>query len=92
MNPFVCTFSHEPGATLLDCLLLVRLAASKREARQLIESGAISLNFIVQKDPTHPIRATNFLHGAHLIFCRGKTKWGMISLVSPITLPSSSMQ
>lgn len=64
---------------LLDVLVQVSLATSKREARQFIQDGAISLNFSTVTDVSYSLQASDFREGfAHLR--RGKRQVCVLTL------------
>ncbi len=65
------------GSALLDALVESRICASKREAREFIANGAISLNGEVVKDAACPLTAEMALEGAVIIIRRGKKKFYM---------------
>jgi tyrosyl-tRNA synthetase len=62
------------GAPLLDFLTGTTLAASKREARQFLESGAVTINGhkaeLARRLTTHDL-----LHGQAILLRRGKKSW-----------------
>ena len=66
----------QPGP-LADVLVNSRICSSKREAREFIGNGAISLNGEVVRDPAFPVDATCALEGSILIIRRGKKKFYM---------------
>lgn len=61
----------QPGSAILDVLVASGLATSKREARQFIESGAITLNGKAVADVAATVADTDLLSGAALLK-RGK--------------------
>ncbi len=69
------------GATLVDALVEARICASKREAREFIGNGAISLNGEVVKEPACVLSADIALEGAVIVIRRGKKKFYMAELV-----------
>ena len=61
------------GSSLLDVIVASGLASSKREAREFIENGAISINGVKVADVEHIISETDFSSVAPLaILKRGK--------------------
>ncbi len=65
------------GATLLDALVEARICSSKREAREFIANGAISLNGEVVKDAAFELTPACALEGVAVIIRRGKKKFYM---------------
>ena len=62
------------GMTLVDLLSQTTLAASKREARQFLDSGAVSVNGDrINADRT--LTAADLLHGELILLKRGKKHW-----------------
>ena len=66
---------------LADVLVGSRICSSKREAREFISNGAISLNGEVVKDPSFVVNAEVALEGRVVIIRRGKKKFYMGELV-----------
>ncbi|MBR5876534.1 MAG: tyrosine--tRNA ligase [Akkermansia sp.] len=64
----------EAGA-LLDVLVNSRVCASKREAREFINNGAISINGAVVKDPAFEVTPACAIEGAVVVIRRGKKKF-----------------
>ncbi len=65
------------GATLVDALVEAKICSSKREAREFIGNGAISLNGEVVKDAAFELTPACALEGAAVIIRRGKKKFYM---------------
>ena len=63
------------GMPLVDMLVDARICSSKREAREFIGNGAISLNGEVQKEPAIGLARSMALQGELLIIRRGKKKF-----------------
>ena len=63
-----------PGA-LVDVLVGGKVCASKREAREFICNGAISLNGDVVKDPAFEVTPELAIGGEVLVIRRGKKKF-----------------
>ncbi|MEY2933190.1 MAG: hypothetical protein RL033_3939, partial [Pseudomonadota bacterium] len=62
------------GLEILELLIATKLVSSKREARQMLESGAISLNGArVALD--HRLTEADLLHGSVSLLRRGKKSW-----------------
>jgi tyrosyl-tRNA synthetase len=65
---------REPGLELLELLVSTAVVTSKREGRQLLESGAISLNG-QRVAGVHRLTERDLLHGNMLLLRRGKKAW-----------------
>lgn len=65
-----------PGA-LVDVLVNGKVCASKREAREFIANGAVSLNGEVVKDPAFEVTPACAIEGKVLVIRRGKKKFYM---------------
>lgn len=65
-----------PGP-LADVLVAAKVCASKREAREFIGNGAISLNGEVVKDAAFEVTPAMALEGEVVIIRRGKKKFYM---------------
>jgi len=73
---------HVPHVTLTegsltDLLASSRICSSRREAREFISNGAISLNGEVVRDPAHVVSREEALEGSVIIIRRGKKKFFM---------------
>jgi tyrosyl-tRNA synthetase len=62
------------GVALLELLTQTTLAASKREARQFLESGAVLVNG-EKTDATSRLTTRDLLHGERILLRRGKKLW-----------------
>ena len=62
------------GVALVDLLPETTLASSKREARQFLEAGAVSLNG-ERTSLDHRLRTSDLLHGHTILLKRGKKLW-----------------
>jgi len=62
------------GVSLADLLTSTSLASSKREARQFLQSGAVSVNG-ERVGPDHKLRESDLLHGERILLRRGKRQW-----------------
>jgi tyrosyl-tRNA synthetase len=62
------------GAALLEILPQTSLASSKREAREHLGTGAISING-QRVGPDHRLTAADLLHGRTILLKRGKKHW-----------------
>ena len=65
------------GIALLDLLPRTSLAASKREARDFLQAGAVSVNG-ARAAPDARITAADLLHGRVALLRRGKKQWHAI--------------
>lgn len=76
--------SDEPlgvGLSIVDALVESEAVKSKREARQFLESGAITLNG-AKVDATYILRSEDFLFGRVALVRRGKKNWHVLGLRS----------
>jgi len=72
------TVTLDEEKPLLDCLIDAKLASSRREAREFVNNGAVSLNdekitdleFIVSKDKA--------IHDQYIVLKRGKKKYAVL--------------
>ncbi|MHC4416030.1 MAG: tyrosine--tRNA ligase [Planctomycetota bacterium] len=62
------------GVALVDLLALTSLAASKREARELVSGGAVSVNGI-RLEENRVLKSSDLLHGRTILLRRGKKHW-----------------
>ena len=62
------------GVELLELLVATKLVSSKREARQMLESGAISVNG-ARVGLEHRLTERDLLHGSVSLLRRGKKNW-----------------
>ncbi|MDG2200225.1 MAG: tyrosine--tRNA ligase [Phycisphaerales bacterium] len=73
-----CSTLEGEGVLLLDLLPETTLAASKREAREFLSNGSVSVNGTrVEKDAAldHRLRSDDLLHGRMILIRRGKKTW-----------------
>ncbi len=63
---------------LIDCLVELNLASSKRQARELITSNAITINGNKETDAQIIIAKTNALFNKYTIIRKGKKKYAVI--------------
>lgn len=66
------------GKTLVDAVIDLHLAASKREAREFITNGAVSVNGDKIVDLTYVISKDNAIEGKYSVIRRGKKKYALI--------------
>ena len=64
--------------SLVDLLVAAGASSSKRQARQDITQGAISLNGDRCKDETHTVKKSEGLHGKYTVIRRGKNKYFLV--------------
>ena len=76
----VPTYETEPGKTLIDVLVESHAASSKREAREFINNGAISINGDVAKDENCLIDNSKAIDDKYIAIRRGKKKYYLIIL------------
>ena len=62
------------GVALLDLLVEAQAVASKREAKEFLANGSISING-TKATPDQKITASNLLHGSIVAIRRGKKNW-----------------
>lgn len=74
----VPTYETEPGKTLIDVLVESHAASSKREAREFINNGAISINGDVVKDENYLIDNSKAIDDKYIAIRRGKKKYYLI--------------
>lgn len=63
---------------LIDLLIDLKLASSRREAREFISSGAVSVNDEKMTDLAYNITKANALYATYTIIRRGKKKYAML--------------
>ena len=72
------TLPQTSNKTLMDALIDLGLAQSKREAREFLSNGAITLNGEKIQDVEKMLSKEDFLAGLYAIVRRGKKKYGVI--------------
>ena len=65
------------GANLLDLLVATGLAGSKREAKEFVQAGSVSINGKKASADTN-VTAADLLHGRYTALRRGKKLWHLI--------------
>ena len=63
-----------PGYPLLDLLVETKLAASKREAKEFLQAGSVTING-VKAGPEDLLTTSHLLHGSIAALRRGKKNW-----------------
>ena len=58
--------------SLLDALIALKLASSKREAREFVSAGAVKVNGVKVNDLNATLSAKNALEGGYIFVKRGK--------------------
>ncbi|MDY0023824.1 MAG: tyrosine--tRNA ligase [Candidatus Izemoplasmatales bacterium] len=66
---------------LIDALIELKIASSKRQARELISSNAISINGEKENDLDFLISKENALHNKYIIIRKGKKKYSVIKYI-----------
>ena len=70
----------EEGTLLVDALVNTRIAQSKREAREFIKNGSISLNGEKNQDLEKVLTKDDTLDGETLVIRKGKKNYFIIKL------------
>ncbi len=76
----VPTFELKEESTLIDTLVNNKIASSKREAREFITNGAISVNGEIIKDEGYIINSNIAIDNKFIVLRRGKKKYYLIKL------------
>ncbi|MGB4696021.1 MAG: tyrosine--tRNA ligase [Bacilli bacterium] len=63
---------------IIDCLVQVRAAVSKREAREILKNGAVSVNGEIVKDFEFAVSKTNAIGGLFTVIRRGKKNYYLV--------------
>lgn len=71
----VSNFNLEENLYLVDILVENGIASSKREAREFISAGSISINGFKHQDLDETITASDALYGKYVIIRKGKKKY-----------------
>lgn len=71
-------FEQKP---ILDCLIDAKLAQSKREAREFLQNGAISLNEEKVSDLDLLVTKNLTIHDQYVVLRRGKKKYAILKFV-----------
>lgn len=72
---------QDPEMLLVDALIQVGAATSKRQARESIESGAVYINGVRQTDTNLSIAQLDKLEGKFIVIRRGKKNYYLVKLV-----------
>ena len=68
------------GLNILDVLINAKAASSKREAREFVNNGSISINGEKCQDLEKIITKADTLHDQYIILRRGKKNYYLINL------------
>jgi tyrosyl-tRNA synthetase len=63
---------------IVDALVMVKAASSKREAREFIQNGAVLINGVQEKSLEFTISKDNALGGKYTIVRRGKKNYYLL--------------
>lgn len=69
----------EDNMTLVDLLIACNVASSKREAREFLKNGAISVNGDKITDEALPLNKDLAIEGKYIVLRRGKKKYALAS-------------
>ena len=72
--------SAKLGDNILDVLVETKLASSKREAREFVSNGAITINELKISDANYIINNVDTYHNKFIVIKRGKKKYAVIAL------------
>ncbi len=76
----VPNFSKEED-TLINIITSCNIASSRRETREFINNGAISVNGNVIKDENYLVDKNCAIEGKYIVIRRGKKKYSLITLI-----------
>ena len=79
LDGMACTELGAGEAGLLAALADSGLTPSRGAARKLIESGGLSINGQVQRDPGRVLDFSDALHGRYYLLRRGKKTWHLLA-------------
>ena len=68
----------QDNLTLVDALIEASLAKSKREAREFIQNGAVSLNGDKCQDLEYILSTSDAIEGKFIVIRRGKKLYALI--------------
>lgn len=68
----------EEEKNIVDLLVEIKAASSKREGRQFVENGAVSINGEINKDITSIIGKNNAIEGKYIVIRRGKKNYYLV--------------
>jgi tyrosyl-tRNA synthetase len=70
---------YQPEVGLVDLLIAAKVAPSRRQARQDIESGAVYVNGERIADASAVLTSAHRLHGKYVVLRRGKKNYWLVS-------------
>lgn len=70
----------EEGATLVDTLISSGLAKSKREAREFVSNGAVSVNGDKETDLTKILGKNDAIGNKYIVIRRGKKLYALVKI------------
>ncbi len=68
----------EGDVNIIDCLVDVGAAVSKREAREFLKNGAVTVNGEIVKDFEYVVSKANAVGGHYTVIRRGKKNYYLI--------------
>ena len=74
----VSSVELKEDTNIVDALILVKAASSKREAREFINNGAVSINGDIVKDLDYTISKANAIGNEFTVIRRGKKNYYLI--------------
>ena len=75
------TIAIEENILLIDCLVALQLAQSRREAREFILNGAVSVNDEKIIDLNYSLSKQHALHDLYVAIRRGKKKFAIAKFI-----------
>lgn len=75
-NDLPCMLIEE-GTSLVDLLIKLEVATSKREAREFLKGGAVSMNGEKVTDENHLVTKLDAIEGKFIVLRRGKKKYAL---------------
>jgi tyrosyl-tRNA synthetase len=71
------------GASVVDLLVRVGLAESRRAGRELVSGGAVQINGRKVETPTAAVSRQSLLHGRYVILRKGKKSYHLVTSAEP---------
>ena len=68
---------HKKHINLVDLLISAGVASSKREAREFLRNGAVSMNGDKVTDEAFVVSKENAIEGQFIVLRRGKKKYAL---------------
>ena len=78
-NDLPCMLIEE-GTSLVDLLIKLEVATSKREAREFLKGGAVSMNGEKVTDENHLVTKLDAIEGKFIVLRRGKKKYALAKI------------